>query len=139
MTEFPIEGRQYCRNPKCRMKLAKPAVNERNAFCAAGCKRQFYRFRCFVCEEPMERKTEEALICGKRKCHAGLDALRRLSGYEPPWQARALSKKPVYKGFYPPAERDRGIGWAIAANSARIRAPRRVLDAVFGHIQGAVP
>jgi hypothetical protein len=108
MTEFLIEGRQYCRNPKCRMKLAKPIINERNAFCAAGCKRQFYRFRCFVCEEPMERKTEGALTCGKRKCDAGLTALRDLPGYQPPRQPAGHAKKPVNAGVDPPVVPDRG-------------------------------
>jgi hypothetical protein len=109
MIDFPDEGRWYCRNPKCRMKLSKPVANERNAFCAVGCKRQFYRFRCFVCEEPMERKTEEALICGLTKTPDSID-----------------SKLPLAP--------DRGIEWAIAVNNARIRAPRRVLDAVFGGV-----
>jgi hypothetical protein len=134
MIDFPDEGRWYCRNPRCRMKLSKPVANERNAFCAAGCKRQFYRFRCFVCEGPMERKSESALTCGKFKCDSGLKALKLRAGYYPPRQTLTRSKVPVNSGFVPPVAADRGTEWAIAVNSARIRAPRRVLDAVFGGV-----
>jgi hypothetical protein len=139
MTEFAEEGRVYCRNPKCRMKLPKPVTNERNAFCATGCKRQFYRFRCFVCERTMERKTEGALTCGRVKCDSGLKALKERPGYEPPWQAPSRSKMPINSGFYPPAERERGIDWAVAVNSCRIKAPRRVLDTVFSRIPTIEP
>jgi hypothetical protein len=34
----------------------------------------FYRKRCLVCEQPMERRAENQLICGKRKCRNALDA-----------------------------------------------------------------
>ena len=55
MTEFAIEVRHYCRNPKCRSKLKTPVENPREAFCALGCHSAFYRKRCLVCEGPMER------------------------------------------------------------------------------------
>jgi hypothetical protein len=63
-----------CRNPKCRSKLPLPVSNPREAFCARGCHGAFYRKRCLVCEEPMERKTGNQLICGKRKCRNALQA-----------------------------------------------------------------
>ena len=66
MTEFAIEVRHYCRNPKCRSKLKATVENPREAFCARGCHSAFYRKRCRVCEEPMERKTENQKVCGKR-------------------------------------------------------------------------
>jgi hypothetical protein len=37
VTEFKIETRHYCRNPKCRSKLTTPVVNPREAFCCRGC------------------------------------------------------------------------------------------------------
>jgi hypothetical protein len=74
MTEFVQETRKRCRNPKCRMKLTTPVVNEREAFCSRGCHSAFYRKRCLVCGEPMEHKTERQLICGKRKCKNALAA-----------------------------------------------------------------
>ena len=55
MTEFAIEVRHYCRNPKCRSKLKSAVSNPREAFCARGCYTSFYRKRCLVCEEAMER------------------------------------------------------------------------------------
>jgi hypothetical protein len=64
--------RYYCRNPKCRSKLPAPVSNPREAFCARGCHTSFYRKRCLVCEQPMERKTEHQLVCGKRRCRNAL-------------------------------------------------------------------
>lgn len=58
MTEFATNLRRRCRNPKCRLKLPEPVSNEREAFCCRGCYRSFYRHRCLICEQPMERKTE---------------------------------------------------------------------------------
>ena len=45
-------------------------------------------------------------------------------------------KNPIKSGLKTRLADDRGIEWAIAVNSARIRAPRRVLDVVFGHVPG---
>ena len=74
MTEFKQDVRHFCRNPKCRSKLPTPVSNEREAFCARGCHSSFYRSRCLVCEAKMERKTENQLVCGKRKCRGALAA-----------------------------------------------------------------
>jgi hypothetical protein len=67
--------RHYCRNPKCRMKLPKPASNPREGFCTRGCYRSFYLHRCLVCEEPIERATtggNPRLICKRSKCRNAL-------------------------------------------------------------------
>ena len=45
----------YCRHPKCRTKLKKPASNPREAFCSRGCHNSFYLKRCLVCEGPLQR------------------------------------------------------------------------------------
>ena len=66
--------RKMCRNPRCGCKLPAPVSNPREAFCTRGCHSSFYRKRCLVCEEPMERKTERQLVCGKRKCRNALQA-----------------------------------------------------------------
>jgi hypothetical protein len=66
--------RHRCRNPKCRGKLAAPVSNPRNAFCCQACYAGFYRFRCLVCEQPLERKSPNQKVCGKRKCRAALAA-----------------------------------------------------------------
>jgi hypothetical protein len=60
--------RHYCRNHRCRSKLPDPVENTREAFCCRGCYRQFYRSRCLMCDRPMERKTGNQRLCGRRKC-----------------------------------------------------------------------
>ena len=59
MTEFADTAmRKVCRNPRCGCKLPAPVSNLREAFRAKRCHSQFYRKRCLVCAEAMERKTE---------------------------------------------------------------------------------
>jgi hypothetical protein len=73
MTEFVETAiRKMCRYPRCGSKLPAPVSNPREAFCARGCHDGFYRKRCLVCEQSMERKTEHQLVCGKRKCRNAL-------------------------------------------------------------------
>jgi hypothetical protein len=76
MTEFSqdVTVRHMCRDPRCGCKLPEPVSNSREAFCCRGCHTQFYRTRCLVCEAKMERKTENQLVCGKRKCRNALQA-----------------------------------------------------------------
>ena len=132
MTEFVTEVRHHCRNPKCRSKLKTPVANPREAFCARGCHTSFYRKRCLVCEEPMERKTENQKICGKRKCRSAFRARSDFGRYLPSSSDKHPLRNPIKSGIKMPIAADRGVEWAIAVNSVRIRAPRRVLDAVFG-------
>jgi hypothetical protein len=132
MTEFVTEVRHHCRNPKCHSKLKTPVANPREAFCARGCHMSFYRKRCLVCEEPMERKTENQKICGKRKCRSAFRARSDFGRYLPPSSDKHPLRNPTKSGIKMPVAGDRGVDWAIAVNSARIRAPRCVLDAVFG-------
>ena len=76
MTEFADTAmRKVWRNPRCGCKLPAPVSNPREAFRAKRCHSQFYRKRCLVCAEAMERKIENQLVCGKRKCRSAL--LRR--------------------------------------------------------------
>jgi hypothetical protein len=72
MTDFIEALRHRCRNPRCQSKLPSPVSNPREAFCTKGCHSSFYRKRCLICEEPMERKTEHQLVCGKRRCRNAL-------------------------------------------------------------------
>jgi hypothetical protein len=74
MTDFKVELRHYCRNLRCRSKLPAPVANLRSAFCTKGCHSGFYRKRCLVCEGEMVRKTENQLVCGKRRCRNALQA-----------------------------------------------------------------
>jgi hypothetical protein len=62
--------RHYCRNPRCRSKLQEPVGNPRNAFCCRGCYANYFRIRCFVCEQPFTRSNEAQFLCSRRKCRA---------------------------------------------------------------------
>ena len=61
---FSETFRHYCGNPRCRSKLKAPVENMREAFCVRGCHTQYYRKRCIVCEQPMERKRESQQLQG---------------------------------------------------------------------------
>jgi hypothetical protein len=134
MTEFKEELRRMCRNPKCRCKLPEPVENPREAFCTRGCHSSFYRSRCLICEEPMKRKTERQLICGKRACRNALQSRSVPLGYYGTRGVVSPSKKPVNKGPKHAIGSDRGVEWAIAVNRSRIVAPRKVLDTVFARV-----
>ena len=61
--------RQRCRY--CRSRLAAPVENEHYGFCTRGCHSSFYRSRCLVCEEPMQRKNErQRFKSGHAVCRA---------------------------------------------------------------------
>jgi hypothetical protein len=128
MTEFAQEVRHYCRNPRCRMKLPEPVVNSREQFCCRGCYQGFYRFRCLLCEEPMQRKTERRQVCSKVKCRSGISAVQRGLATAPSLGRWSTLKSPENRALAKAAARDRGVEWAIRVNSARIIGPRRVLD-----------
>jgi hypothetical protein len=84
MTEFrETELRHYCRHKLCRSKLPQPVSNSREAFCSRGCYRSFYRRHCLICEAEMVRKTENQLVCGKRRCRNALQASSIVGRYHP--------------------------------------------------------
>jgi hypothetical protein len=70
MTEFAVELRHHCRNPRCRSKLPAPIANEGKAFCCRGCHRHFYRRRCVVCECELLRGPANRKLCRKARCRA---------------------------------------------------------------------
>jgi len=98
MTEFAEALRHYCRNPRCRMKLREP-TDIAKAFCTPGCHSSFYRRRCLVCEQPMERKTEHQRICGKRRCRNALQATKRTKGQLAPSRVFGPIKNPIKMGI----------------------------------------
>jgi hypothetical protein len=61
-----------CRAPRCRTRVNQWRDNPSARFCCRGCFDQYFRQRCIVCERDMVRKTEQQLLCGKRKCAAEL-------------------------------------------------------------------
>ena len=75
MVDFENQTRKRCRH--CQMNLPVPVSNAREAFCGRGCYGSFYRKRCVICEEPMERKNEGQKLCGKRKCRNTLQQLKK--------------------------------------------------------------
>jgi len=135
MTDFTEKLRHYCRNPKCRARLPRPVSNEREAFCTRGCHTSFYRHRCLICEQPIERTSANRKTCKKRRCQLALKSrARSLGRYYPTGNGKLKQKNPDFIESKQPLGDDRDIAWAIAVNRTRIRAPRRVLDAVFGLI-----
>jgi hypothetical protein len=61
-------ARHYCRNPRCRSKLADPVDNERRAFCTPGCHTTFYRNRCVVCEKALLKGPANRKTCKRASC-----------------------------------------------------------------------
>ena len=117
MTDFVAETRHYCRNPRCRSKLPAPVANAREAFCTRGCHSGFYRTRCLVCEAKMERRTENQLICGKRRCRNALQARQSLGRYHAPYaspsssrQFRATSRHSAIHSITSSASNSPGLG-----------------------------
>ncbi len=127
VVEFNQETRKFCRYPKCRSKLPAPVSNAREAFCTRGCHKQFYRSRCFVCEGPMERKTERQLICGKRKCRNGLQGRSLPLGRYGTGDVISPLKKPVNKGPKQALKPDRPRSWRSFRGG--IVGPTRVIEA----------
>jgi hypothetical protein len=115
MTDFAVETRHYCRNPRCRSKLKAPVVNAREAFCTRGCHSGFYRKRCLVCEGEMVRKTENQLVCGKRKCRNALQGALSLGRYHAPSGVKAPGQNPIKPGIKTGAATDRA--WRIVAGA----------------------
>jgi len=92
MTDFTPTLRHYCRNPRCRSKLAAPVTSPREAFCAAGCHSSFYLRRCIVCEGSIERKREDQKICRKAECRNAWRAGFGFGCYGTPANAKLASK-----------------------------------------------
>ena len=113
MTEFDQEMRKMCRNLRCGCRLPVPVSSSREAFCCRGCHTQFYRTRCLVCEAKMERKTENQLVCGKRKCRSALAVRLGFGRYLPSSDAIHPLKTSIKPGIKSGLKHDRA--WRIAA------------------------
>jgi hypothetical protein len=61
----------------------------------------FYRHRCFICEQPMQRQTETQLTCGNRRCE---NALRRGLGHYKPLTAEERSREQALATISPGEE-----------------------------------
>jgi hypothetical protein len=131
------ELRHFCRH--CRGRLATPTANHREAFDSKGCHRAFYRHRCIVCEGSLERKSEKQKLCRKSNCRNAFKRGENLGRYHSSQAVNYPIRNPIEPGIKSALRIDRGMDWAIAVNSSRIRAPRYVLDAIFGDVKWHVP
>jgi hypothetical protein len=114
-TSLSPDLRQRCRH--CRSKLPIPVGNPNAAFCTPGCRNAFYRHRCLICEQPLERKTERQLICGRLPCRSALRARQRLDRYLAPSQSLSPPEKPANTGTKSAAASDRASAWHIVAHA----------------------
>jgi hypothetical protein len=123
MTDFALELRHRCRNPKCRSKLPKPVENERLAFCTRGCFTSFYRQRCLVCQQPFKRKRENQHICGRPSCKPTFWGNRKQfdpNEYLGTPSARVTSKTSIKPGIKTAHEPEKP--WRIVAGGQPITA-----------------
>jgi hypothetical protein len=135
VTEFRIEARHYCRNPKCRSKLPSPVTNLREAFCCRGCHSGFYRHRCLVCEGPLDRTRENQRVCRKAKCRSAWRARSEFGRYIGPSDANKAPKILDSIGSKPALRADRP--WRMAAG--RITAAQYHGATVSDAPHGALP
>jgi hypothetical protein len=100
------------------MKLPAPVSNEREAFCTRGCYGSFYRHRCLICEERIERKNERRRICDKAACHNALRAGNGLGRHTPTRASNATktSIKPGLKTRHEIGRAPSDLDWAVAVN-----------------------
>jgi hypothetical protein len=117
MTDFNIELRHRCRNPKCRSKLPAPVANEREAFCSRGCHASFYRKRCLVCERAIEQpKRGSRLICDKAKCRNVWRVKIGFGRYAP---SGAIQEMPDSIGVKQPIKPDLALFWKLLGNAVQ--------------------
>ena len=101
--------RHRCR--QCRGKLSAPTENEHHGFCTRYCYARFYRSRCLVCEEQMQRRREnQRFKSGHKVCEAEYRKFPR--AYDFPVQSVPL---PTFSDR-PPAKADK-TGFAEALQS----------------------
>jgi hypothetical protein len=125
MVEFAETAmRKMCRNPRCGCKLPAPVSNPREAFCTRGCHSSFYRKRCLICEEPMGRKTEHQLVCGKRKCRNALQASFDGGRYHVSSRTIDHLKTSIKPGIKSSLKSDRAPSWRVIAAGSPISANR---------------
>ena len=105
------ELRHFCRH--CRSKLKAPVANHRAAFCASGC------------HIGIDALSANATCPGTPKTSApAIEQNARKHGVKRPSKAPVKDplENPIKSGIKMPVATDRGVEWAIAVNSARIRA-----------------
>jgi hypothetical protein len=106
-----VHERTFCRNPRCGAKLKEPTADPHDAFCCAGCFKNFCRSRCLVCEKPCSAK---ARTCGRR-CRLELrrNPAKYASGYTPTGERRADARSAHFTGLKTAPAGDRA--WRVIA------------------------
>ena len=124
MTDFAVELRHYCRNPKCRTKLTIPVDNPHRAFCCRGCYGRFFARHCRVCEaEVPYREGAEGRICKRSKCRNAVKSRPEAWGWIPTTQKSTEGgKSPIKPGIKMPVKTERSPDWRIVAAGAAIAA-----------------
>ena len=116
MTDFAVELRHRCRNPKCRCKLPEPTPNPREAFCTRGCHTSFYLHRCIVCERPIERtRGDGPQVCKKPDRRRVWKAQIGFGRYIGSSAATKASETPDFIGLKQPIRTDQA--WRQVAGS----------------------
>jgi hypothetical protein len=124
LTDFAVELRHYCRNPKCRTKLATPVDNPHRAFCRRGCYDRFYARHCRVCDaEVPYREGAEGRICKRSKCRNAVKSRPEAWGWMPTTQKSTEGgKTPTKPGIKMPVKTERNPDWRVVAADGAITA-----------------
>lgn len=125
MTEFAVQLRHRCRNPRCRANLPAPVANAREAFCCRGCYSSFHLHRCVVCEAPIERKTGNQKVCRKVACRNALRGAFGLGRYHTPQNVKLTRKVPDSIDLNQPINADRRSPIVVSGRSVLIRNARQ--------------
>ena len=147
--------RHFCRNPRCRQKLAQPVESPRKAFCSRGCHASFYRSRCLVCERELERGPANRKLCKRASCKAELRRFSHVYTFEgapkPPSTENAQRplRSPAKSGPETRGGSDRGSSLDLArlpldrhtaARLARANDPARLRrETAWGHAEQLKP
>jgi hypothetical protein len=123
--------RHYCRNPRCRVRLATPIDNPRRAFCCRGCHEAFFARRCIVCEAALRAGPANRRTCRRSKCRA---AYRR---YRESYQWSRSDERPSRKPQNTGAE-TRLKSWGPELSPTELRLATLPLDpAIAAHLRRA--
>ena len=112
----PPQVRTRCRNARCGTTLKIPTDNPRDAFCSNGCREQFYRYRCRVCEAAIPQKTKPRVVCWRSKCRHEIQ--RFPARFFGPWAqipdlGQISSRNPLKPGLKIGSKS--GRGWRVVA------------------------
>jgi hypothetical protein len=109
--------RHYCRNPRCRQKLAEPVDNVRQAFCTPGCHGSFFLRRCLVCERELPAGRADRKLCKRPSCRNEYRQFPHLFAFagrkpaSPTGRVEIASKTPIKPGTFWRDKAGRGWRW----------------------------